>query len=82
MVSGYKGNKYKGFNEFKDAVEWLAAAGNDTFHFRLGIMDGPKTNTNEHSGKPECYVATNGRGTAVIFDNYRYGCPPHPRYVL
>lgn len=82
MVSGYEGNEYKGFNNFKDTVEWLAVAGHDTFHFRQGLMDGPKTKTNEHSGKPECYVATNGRGTAMIFEKYRYGCSQYSGSVL
>lgn len=74
MVAGYDGNKYKGFNNFKHAVEWLAAAGHDTFHFCQGPADGDKSPADEHHGKPVCYVATNGRGTAIIFEDYRYGC--------
>lgn len=73
MVAGYHENKYKGFNNFKDAVEWLSDAGHDTFHFCQGPVDGPKTKINEHSGHPECYVVHNGRW-AAIFESYRYSC--------
>lgn len=71
MVSGYPKNKYKGFNDFSEAMEWLFNAGHDTFHFCYGPVDGPKSKTDEHSGQPECYVATTGHGVA-IFERYRY----------
>lgn len=81
MVSEYHENKYKGFNNVKDAVEWLSKAGHDTFHFCYGPCDGPKSTTDEHSGQPECYVATNGQG-AAIFENYRYDCLHYSETVL
>lgn len=82
MVTGYVGNRHMGFNNFQDAMEWLSSIGHDTFHFCQGPADGPKTRTNEHRGKPECYVAIDGRGTAIIFENYRYGCLQYSESVL
>lgn len=71
MVLGWKDNEYKGFNNFKDAREWLSNVGHDTFHFCQGLVDGPKSKTDEHSGQPECYVVSNGRD-AAIYERYRY----------
>lgn len=71
MVLRYPNNKYRGFNIFSDARKWLLELGHDTFHFWTGPSDGPKTESNEHSGRPNCYVATNGQERA-IFDKYEY----------
>lgn len=70
MVRGYPENKYKGFVTFSGAREWLSQSGHDTFHFCQGLCDGPKSESNEHSGRPGCYEATDGRDTA-IFENYK-----------
>lgn len=71
MVSEYPKNKYRGFHTFSDAREWLSENGHDTFHFWPGPSDGPKTKSNEHSGRPSCYVATDGRD-ATILEDYQY----------
>ena len=72
MVTGCPQNKYKGFNTFSDAREWLSkVGGHNNFHFWQGPMDGPKTNVNEHSGRPAYYLATDGQD-ADIFENYEY----------
>lgn len=69
MVLGYPENKYMGFNTFSEARNWLSRTGHHTFHFCQGPSDGPKTELNEHSGRPSCYVATDGRET-TIFEDY------------
>ncbi|KAH8884406.1 hypothetical protein GQ53DRAFT_846324 [Thozetella sp. PMI_491] len=75
LVSGFKGNVYKGFATFPEARKYLEGKSCQHFHFLEGPADGPKT-TPTQPDAPTCYAVSQGKEEGIFFD---YSTEAEPR---